>query len=262
MTILDTLVASARLRVERAEQIQSLEQTREYALLTPKGTFSFEQALRNDGLSFICEVKRASPSKGIIAEHFPYLDIAREYESIGADAISVLTEPEFFKGDDVYLSEISSAVKTPTLRKDFIISEYQIYEAKTLGASAILLIAAILGDGQLNKYIEIADSLGISALVETRSESDVFRALDANARIVGVNNRDLKTFDVDIHSAEKLRALVPSEVIFVTESGISSPDDIESLSSSKPDAVLIGEALMKAVDRGRFLEQLREASQW
>jgi indole-3-glycerol phosphate synthase len=260
MTILDTLAESAKRRVADAER--RVPQIRERALRLDKGNFPFEQALRKPGLSFICEVKRASPSKGVIAERFPYLDIAREYAAAGADAISVLTEPEYFLGNDVYLSEISAAVSTPTLRKDFTVSEYQIYEAKTLGASAVLLIASILDDEQLTAYVRLADSLGLSALTETRNESEIARALSAGSRIIGVNNRNLEDFSVDLRTAERLRALVPADVLFVAESGISGASDIHALCGSRPDAVLIGEALMTASDKPQLLRQLREAAVW
>jgi len=262
MTILDKLVASTRLRVAEAENHVALSSLRGLAEAAPKGNFPFETSLQKPGLSFICEVKKASPSKGIIAEHFPYLDIANDYAAAGADAVSVLTEPEYFLGSDKYLAEISSSISVPTLRKDFIISEYQIYEAKTLGAAAILLITSILSDSQLSEYSRLADSLGLSALVETRSENDISRALKSNARIIGINNRDLTNFSVDLRAAEKLRDSVPQNVLFVAESGISSPDDISALCGSRPDAVLIGEALMKASDKGLLLRQLREAAEW
>ena len=211
----------------------------------------------NTDFSFICEVKRASPSKGLIAPDFPYLDIARDYERAGASAISCLTEPFWFKGRDEYLAEISNAVKIPVLRKDFTVDEYMIYQAKTLGASAVLLICSILSKEQLSEYLGIAHSLGLSALVEAHDEDEVRTALSVGAGIIGVNNRDLRTFTVDINNSARLRKLVPPEVLFVSESGIKTAADIEALRSNGTNAVLIGETLMRSPDKKAALDELR-----
>ena len=219
--------------------------------------FPFRKALSGDEISFICEVKRASPSKGLIAPDFPYLDIARDYERAGASAISCLTEPFWFKGRDEYLAEISNAVTIPVLRKDFTVDEYMIYQAKTLGASAVLLICSILSKEQLSEYLGIAHSLGLSALVEAHDDGEVRTALSVGAGIIGVNNRDLRTFTVDINNSARLRKLVPPEVLFVSESGIKTAADIEALRSNGTNAVLIGETLMRSPDKKAALDELR-----
>lgn len=219
--------------------------------------FPFRKALAKYGLSFICEVKKGSPSKGIISEKFPYLEIARKYEEMGADAISVLTEPEYFKGDNKYLSEIHQTVRTPLLRKDFTIDEYMIYKAKTLGASAILLICSILEKTQLSEYLGIAHSLGLSALVETHNEYEIENALSAGAEIIGVNNRDLKTFRVDTATSERLRKYVPNDKIFVSESGIHTAEDIQKMKKINADAVLIGEAFMRSENPSELLRSFK-----
>jgi len=224
-----------------------------------KSDFPFERALKGKGVSFICEVKKASPSKGIIAEHFPYLQIAKEYEAAGAAAISVLTEPEFFKGKSEYLQSIAKEVKIPVLRKDFIIDEFQIYEAKFLGASAVLLICAILDNEKLKNYIELAHSIGLSALVEAHNETEVENALNAGAKIIGINNRDLKTFNVDLKTTERLCKLIPGDIIKVSESGIKTPEDMRFLNTCGVDAVLIGESFMLTQNKKEHLERLAHA---
>jgi len=219
--------------------------------------FPFEQALRSEGVSFICEIKKASPSKGVVAEHFPYLEIAKEYEAAGAAAVSVLTEPYYFKGDDRHLREIADTVSIPLLRKDFIVDRYMVHEAKVLGANAVLLICAILEDKSLAEYIGIAHSLGLSALVETHNENEVQTALDAGARIIGVNNRSLKTFEVDINISIRLRKMIPDDIIFVSESGVRTAGDVEKLRRIGVDALLVGETLMRSSDKGAALAELR-----
>jgi indole-3-glycerol phosphate synthase len=240
-------------RTKRRIEAQKSDELVLKAQSLPKDGFIFEKALRGGDIAFICEVKKASPSKGIIAEHFPYLDIARDYEKAGAAAISVLTEPYWFKGADSYLREIADVAEIPLLRKDFTVDEYMIYEAKVLGASAVLLICAILEPAQLTEYIRVADSLGLCSLVEVHDEAEVETALGAGARIIGVNNRNLKTFEVDITLSERLRSLVPDDVVFVAESGIKTREDVARLREIGTDAVLIGEALM----RGAKVEWLR-----
>lgn len=257
MNILETLANHARKRVEEAKRECPLSSMRQRALALPKGDFPFEKALKSPGISFICECKKASPSKGLIAPEFPYLDIARDYEAAGADAVSVLTEPEYFLGAASYLEEIAATISLPCLRKDFTVDGYMIYEAKTLGASAILLITSILPDEELREYIALAHGLGLSALVETHDVEEVRRALDAGARIIGVNNRNLKDFSVDRGNSRRLREAVPEEVLFVAESGITSAQDVEEARDIGADAVLVGEVLMRAGDRRGKLVELR-----
>jgi indole-3-glycerol phosphate synthase len=261
MTILDKIAASTRLRVEKAKEIAPFGTVRDAALALPRPApvFPFERALAAPGLSFICEVKRASPSKGLIAPDFPYLDIAREYEEAGADAVSVLTEPEFFLGSDQYLREIAAAIKIPVLRKDFIIDGYQIYEARLLGAGAVLLICSLLDEKTLASFLETAESAGLSALVEIHNEAEAETAVRAGAKIIGINNRDLKTFEVDFSLATRLRARIPAGVLAVAESGVQSPEDVRVLAETGVDAALIGESLIRAPDRKRFFAELREA---
>lgn len=257
MTILETIAEHAFKRLHEAEKKLSFAEITERASALPKGDFAFEKALGKPDISFICEVKKASPSKGIIAEDFPYLDIAKDYERAGADCISVLTEPKWFLGSGDYLKEISSEVNIPCLRKDFTVHEYMIYEAKLLGASAVLLICSILSSEQIKRYIEICDKLGMSALVEAHSEEEIKIALNAGAKIIGVNNRNLKDFSVDTENSRRLRELVPKDIIFVSESGIKDAKDIEKLRESGVNAVLIGEALMRADDKTAKLAELR-----
>ena len=257
MTILDSLAGYAGERVRQAERRVPLEVLRQQAFSLPRGAFPFERALKRDGIAFICECKKASPSKGVISPEFPYLQIAREYEAAGADCISVLTEPKWFLGRDAYLKEIAAAVSVPCLRKDFIVDEYMIYEAKTLGASAVLLICSILMEEQLKEFMALCDALGLSALVEARDADEVRLAVEAGARIVGVNNRDLRDFTVDPKNGMRLRRLVPDGVLFVSESGISDAADVAALRALGVDAVLVGEALMRAVDKKAKLAELR-----
>lgn len=248
--ILDKIIEATKIRVAQEKQIESPESVKAAALALPSDTgFPFEAALHQQDFNFICEVKKASPSKGIIAEHFPYLEIAKEYEVAGAAAISVLTEPDFFKGDKKYLQEIASTVKIPVLRKDFIIDEYQIYQAKVWGASAILLICACLDVPTLTKFREIADSLGLSSLVEAHDEAEVQMAIDCGARIIGVNNRNLKDFTVDVQNSVRLRNLVQDDVIFVSESGLETPEDIQVLRDNNIGVALMGETFMRSPNK-------------
>lgn len=270
--ILDDLVAATRKRMERdmkrapleyvqkrAEGVRETElaQAAKGVVDTSKISFAFEKNLRQAQMQFICEVKKASPSKGLIAEHFPYVDIAKEYEAAGAAAISVLTETDYFLGDDRYLRQIYETVQIPLLRKDFTVDAYQIYQAKILGASAVLLICAILDEEKIRAFIEVCDSLGMSALVEAHDEEEVRMASSAGARIIGVNNRNLKDFTVDIHNSLRLRALVPGDILFVAESGISTPEDVKALREGGVNGVLIGESLMRAKDKKAMLDYLR-----
>lgn len=256
-TILDRLAGHARERVEDAKRRQPLAEIRQRALDMPKGNFAFENALKKPDIAFICECKKASPSKGLIAPEFPYLSIAREYEAAGADAVSVLTEPKWFLGSDAYLKEIAEAVSIPCLRKDFTVDEYMIYEAKLLGASAVLLICSILSEEQIKEYIGICDGLGMSALVEAHDGEEVEIALRAGARMIGVNNRNLKDFSVDTENSRRLRQMIPPEVLFVSESGVGCAEDVSSLRGIGADAVLIGETLMRAADKKAKLRELK-----
>lgn len=273
--ILDDLVAAARKRMERdmkrapleyikkrAESVRETElaQAEKGAVNTENISFRFEKNLRQKEMQFICEVKKASPSKGLIAEHFPYVDIAKAYEAAGAAAISVLTETDYFLGDDRYLRQIYDAVQTPLLRKDFTVDAYQIYQAKTLGAGAVLLICAILDEKRIRSFIEICDSLGMSALVEAHDAEEVRMADSAGARVIGVNNRNLKDFTVDIGNSLRLRELVPGDTLFVAESGISTPEDVRALREGGVNGVLIGESLMRAKDKKAMLDYLRGKS--
>ena len=259
MTILDKLAEHARERVAEAKKKVPLQELKQQALSMPKGDFAFENALKRPGISFICECKKASPSKGLIAPDFSYLKIAKEYESAGADCISVLTEPKWFLGSNEYLKEIASAVNIPCLRKDFTVDEYMIYEAKALGASAVLLICSILTEEDLREYLYLCDELGLSALVEAYDESEVRMAVKAGARIIGVNNRNLKDFSVDTDNSRRLRSLIPKDVLFVSESGVSTDEDMAKLREIGTDAVLIGETLMRATDKKAKLAELRGA---
>lgn len=255
--ILDKIIEATKIRVAQEKQVESPEAVKAATLALPADTgFPFEAALRQQDFNFICEVKKASPSKGIIAEHFPYLDIAKEYEVAGAAAISVLTEPDFFKGDKKYLQEIASTVKIPVLRKDFIIDEYQIYQAKVWGASAILLICACLDVPTLTKFRELADSLGLSSLVEAHDEHEVQMAIDCGARIIGVNNRNLKDFTVDVQNSVRLRNLVQDDVIFVSESGLETPEDIQVLRDNNIGVALMGETFMRSPNKVEKLAYL------
>ncbi len=261
MTILDELAAYARVRTEKAKTEICPEEMKERAQLIAaikkQDEFRFEKALAGPDISFICEVKKASPSKGLIAPDFPYVEIAREYEAAGAECISVLTEPKWFLGSGQYLKEITAQVNTPCIRKDFTVDEYMIYEAKTLGANAVLLICSLLDTKTLEHYIRVADSLGLSALVEAHDEEEIRSAVASGARMIGVNNRNLKNFTVDVHNSERLRKLVPDGILFVAESGIRNAEDVRAMREAGADACLVGETLMRAEDKTKMLEELR-----
>lgn len=258
MTILDRLAEKARERVEQDKRIIPAEEIKRRAFSRKKGSFEFEESIKKQELAFICECKKASPSKGIISPDFPYIKIAREYEQAGADCISVLTEPYWFMGSDEYLREIAAQVSIPCLRKDFTVDEYMIYQAKLLGASAVLLICSILGENQIGEYISICDELGISALVEAHDAAEVDMALRAGARIIGVNNRNLNDFSVDTQNSSRLRSMIPQNVLFVAESGVRSAEDIRKLREIGANAVLIGETLMRAEDKRACLAELKK----
>lgn len=257
MTILNEIAQYTKERYKKQESLIPLSEVKEKALAMDKNTgFPFYKALAKSGLSYICEVKKASPSKGIIAEDFPYLEIAKDYEKAGASAISCLTEPKYFKGENKFLEEISKEVSIPVLRKDFTVCPYQIYEAKTIGASAVLLICALLKEDELKEYLELAHSLGLSALVEAHTEEEVEMALNSGAKIIGVNNRNLKDFTVDLSTCTNLRKMVPEDIAFVGESGIKTSEDIKRLKEANVNAVLIGETLMRAKDKEKALLDL------
>lgn len=257
MTILEEIAAYARERTAAAERKMPLADIRRRAEGMPRGDFSFEKALRKPGLSLICECKKASPSRGLIAPDFPYVQIAREYEAAGADCISVLTEPKWFLGRDEYLEEIASAVSVPCLRKDFTVNEYMIYEARLLGASAVLLIVSLLSEAQLREYLGLCRELGLSALTEAHSAEEIGTAVRAGASVIGVNNRNLRDFSVDTGNSAALRELVPPGVLFVSESGVTGAADTEKLREIGADAVLVGEALMRASDKRAKIRELR-----
>lgn len=257
-TILDTIAAHNRELVAEKKKSVPLDALKAKALALGADTgFPFRKALSTPGVSFICEVKKASPSKGLIAPDFPYLDIARAYQAAGASAISCLTEPKWFLGRDEYVREISQAVSLPVLRKDFTIDEYMIYEAKLLGASAVLLICALLDEDTLRAWRELAESLGMDALVEAHNEAEVQMALRSGAGIIGVNNRNLKDFTVDVNNSTRYRSMVPPSTLFVSESGIQTRRDIEVLEANGTDAVLIGETFMRAADKKAMLDNLK-----
>ena len=256
--MLDEIVAKTKERLVEVKQNKSLDQLiGEVSKLEIKEDFPFKEALKDPEIAIIAEVKKASPSKGLISQDFDYIKIAREYEEAGASAISVLTEPYFFKGSNDFLREISENVSIPILRKDFTIDEYMIYEAKLLGASAVLLIVSILDDDQLKKYLNLAHELGLSAIVETHDADEIKTALDAGAEIIGVNNRNLADFTVDIENSIRLRSLVGDDVVFISESGIKTKEDVTRLKENNVDAVLIGETLMRSEDKKSMIFELK-----
>ena len=257
--ILEEIAARTRERVAEQKRKVSLEEIKRQALEMDANTgFPFAKALKTSDIAFICEVKKASPSKGLIAPDFPYVQIAKEYEEAGASAISVLTEPFYFQGSNEYLTEITKEVSIPVLRKDFTVDEYMIYEAKVIGANCILLICAILDLDTLKSYLELAHSLGLSVIVEAHDEDEVKMALASGAKIIGVNNRDLRTFTVDINNSARYRKMVPEDITFISESGIKTAEDIQKLRENGTNAVLIGETFMRSADKKAALAQLRE----
>ncbi len=257
--ILNTIALKRRERVAEKKAKISMAEMLKMAHDNPyrRESFALEKALKKEGLSFICEVKKASPSKGVLAEEFPYVSIAKEYEKAGASAISVLTEPDWFMGKDHHLMEIREQVTIPILRKDFTIDAYQIYEAKAIGADGVLLICSLLGKEQMKEYMDIAKELGLSVLVETHTEEEVYQAIDCNASVIGVNNRNLKTFEVDLQNSINLRNRIPKSITFISESGIRTADDIKLLMKYGVDGVLIGETLMKSENKFELLNRFR-----
>ncbi|MCR5404932.1 MAG: indole-3-glycerol phosphate synthase TrpC [Butyrivibrio sp.] len=257
MSILDQLTEHALLRVDEAKKVISSDEIKRRALELPGKNHEFARALKKSDISFICECKKASPSKGLIAKEFDATAIAKEYEAAGADCISVLTEPKWFLGSNEYLLGVTENVNIPCIRKDFTVDEYMIYEARVLGASAVLLICSVLSDSRLEEYLGICRELGMDALVEAHDGEEVMRALKAGAEIIGVNNRNLRDFSVDAGNAIGLRKMIPEGKIFVSESGISTADDIRALRDAGVDAVLVGEALMRAPDKKKKLQELK-----
>lgn len=255
--ILDQLAAHARERVAADKKMVSPEELREKALALPQGDFRFEAALRTPELSVICEVKRASPSKGIIDPVFDYQTIARDYQAAGADCVSCLTEPKWFLGSDEIFNRVRELVTCPMIRKDFTVDDYQIYQARVMGADAVLLICAILDGDTLARYLSVCDTLGLTALVEAHDAREIAAAVAAGARVIGVNNRNLKDFTVDLHNAARLRDSIPPEAVFVAESGVSSPVDAAALRTAGADAVLVGEYLMRQTDKAAALRALK-----
>lgn len=261
MTILDQLADHARARVAKDKEIIKAEEIRAATNETgPACGKRFYEAVARPEAGFICEVKKASPSKGIIDPVFNYLDIAKEYEAAGADAISVLTEPKWFLGSDDIFKEIRAAVNTPMLRKDFVVDEYQLYQAKLMGADCVLLICAILKEDKVRAYLEICEGLGLAALVEAHDEEEIRMAVRSGARMIGVNNRNLKDFSVDLSNASRLRELIPQDRLYVAESGVMTPGDAAALRASGADAILVGEAMMRSPDKKAFLAAMREAA--
>ncbi len=259
--ILQTIAEHAKIRVANDKKNISLTEMKKAALSLEKGNFCFETALRNNTPAIICEVKKASPSKGIISSDFPYLQIAKQYEDANATCISVLTEPKWFLGSDEIFTQIRKTVKTPLLRKDFTVDEYQIYQSKVLGADCVLLICALLSTHEISKYIKICDTLGINALVETHDETEIKSAVEAGAKIIGVNNRNLKDFSVDLENSTNLYKFIPKDVLFVAESGILTPQDGIKLIHNGANALLIGEALMKTSDKKAFIDEIQKTAQ-
>ena len=258
-TILDIIAAHARERVAADREALPLEALKERCADLPPAR-GFGRALAEPGMRFICEVKKASPSKGVISPDFPYLDIARDYEAAGADAVSCLTEPKWFLGSDGIFREIREAISRPMIRKDFTVDEYQVYQARLMGADAVLLICSLMDTATVARYLELCDSLGLDALVETHDEAEIASAVAAGARIIGVNNRNLKDFSVDFSNAARLRDRIPPEALYVAESGVTGPEDAAALKKIGADAVLMGEVLMCAANKGEMLQRMREAA--
>lgn len=266
MTILDEIAGYAKLRVNEDKKNCSLEDIRTQAMVVAaednahadaSGLYAFGQALKKPGLSIISEVKKASPSKGIIAECFPYKEIAASYEDAGADCVSCLTEPRWFLGSDEIFMDIRRTIKLPMIRKDFTIDEYQIYQARVMGANAVLLICALLDTDTIIRYLKICEELKIDALVETHDAAEIESAVKAGARIIGVNNRNLKDFSVNFENARALRSLIPDNCVYVAESGVTGPEDVDILRRIGADAVLVGEALMRADDKKAMIKAFK-----
>lgn len=254
--ILTNICEYAQYRVEEEGRRVPLAEVKRQALALKRGDYPFEHALGAEGLSLVCEVKKASPSKGVIDPVFDYLQIARDYERGGADCISCLTEPKWFSGSEEIFSRIRAAVTVPMLQKDFFVSEYQIYRAKTLGADAVLLIMSALTVDRAREFFGIADGLGLTALFECRDGGQISDALGIGARVVGVNNRNLRDFSIDAGRAARLRKEAGG-ALFVSESGILSVADAKAQREAGADAVLLGEVLMRSKDRAALVGELK-----
>lgn len=255
--ILDKILASTKKRVELAKQKQTPSELLKALDNTQIDVVSFKSAIKDyNGLSIIAEIKKASPSKGLIREDFNHIEIAKEYQNCDIQAISVLTEPEFFKGELKFVTDVIGVSNKSVLRKDFIIDEYQIYEAKLSGASAILLIMAALTAKEFNNLYTKAKDLGLDVLTETHNREEVLRASE-KAKIIGINNRDLQTFKEDIHTTEKLLEFVPDGCVVVSESSIRVHSDYEYIKSLGVDGILVGEAFMREQNVADAVKKLR-----
>ena len=253
MNILDKITEKTKTRTEKL----NINDLKEKVQNLPRKDFIFKNALSGDKIKIISEIKKASPSKGLICQDFDPIKIAKEYNEAKTDCISILTEPYFFLGNNAYIKDVKKVTDIPILRKDFIIDEKQIYESKIIGADCILLICAILDEKKLKEFLNLAHKLCLSALVEAHNEDEIKTALNCNAEIIGVNNRNLKTFEVDFNNTFKLRKLVPDDIIFVCESGIKTREDIIKLEENNVNAVLIGETFMKSKNKIEEIKKLR-----
>jgi indole-3-glycerol phosphate synthase len=257
---LDEIIASRRRRLEERRQLVPLDSLQRFLEERPAPR-DFKAALNGEGLSIVAELKRASPSRGMLRQIYRREEIAQGYETARAAAVSVLTEEEFFLGSLDDLGTVRNAIKLPVLRKDFILHPYQIYESAAAGADAILLIVAVLRDTELLQLVSLADQLDLTELVEVHTEPELERALDAGARIIGVNNRDLKTMEVRLQTSLDLRDQIPSRCLAVSESGIKTPEDLQRLARAGFNAALIGEHFMSAEDPGKELARMLKEQQ-
>ena len=256
--ILDDLVTATKKRMAAEKRIYSLEELKQQSQKAPmKNPQLIVDKLLEPKLTFIAEIKKASPSKGVIVQDFPYLEIAQEYQANKIDMISVLTEPDYFQGNLKYLQQITQEVDLPVLRKDFTIDSYMIYQAKIAQASLILLIVAILSDGQLKDYLKLAKELGLAAIVEVHDETELKRALRAKSKIIGINNRNLKDFSVNFNNSLKLKKLIPADIPVIAESGIKTKTDIKLLKKAGINGVLIGETFMKAKNKAEIINDFK-----
>lgn len=257
--IIDDIVASTFERVAENKKRNSIDKLARLAFEKPiNKDYPFEKALRNKAnLAYIMEIKRCVPTKGEITRNFDYKSIAKEYEDIGATAISVMTEPDYFKGDDDFLAEIARIVKIPVLRDDFIVDEYMVYESKLLGADAITLICSVLDEITLMRCLNLAENLGMSAVVEAHSSMQVKKALRVGAKIIAVNNCDLRNFEIDMNNSLELQKMIPEDVIFISRSGVKTYQDICKLEENNVNAVMVGEVLMRSHDKRKTFEILQ-----
>ncbi|MEE9614445.1 MAG: indole-3-glycerol phosphate synthase TrpC [Thermodesulfobacteriota bacterium] len=236
--------------------VESLPEELKQKVESPQPVRDFYAAMKGEGVRVIAEVKKASPSKGVIREEFDPVAIARAYEQSGAAAISVLTEGKYFMGSIADLIRVKEAVKVPVLRKDFIFDDYQVMESKAIGADCILLIAAILEEDRLKELLTLTHLMGMSAIVEVHAEDELYRAVGSGARLIGINNRDLQSFKTDIETTKRLARFVPKDRVVISESGINSAEDIRVLTEAGAGAFLVGEALLREQDVGGKLREL------